>query len=95
MILIRGIKGESYARKIENGIVDCRDVLSALLHPPVTGYAYSDYYEKNLVKALTYLKNKDVESFHDPNFLQSILSDFYIPHIYLTYFHILNERSLE
>lgn len=53
-----GIKGESYARKIENGIVDCRDVLSALLHPPVTGYAYSDYYEKNLVKALTYLKIK-------------------------------------
>ena len=95
MILIRGIKGESYARKIENGIVDCRDVLSALLHPPVTGYAYSDYYEKNLVKALTYLNNKDVESFHDPKFLQSILIDFYIPHIYLTYFHILNERSLE
>ena len=95
MILIRGIKGESYARKIENGIVDCRDILSALLHTPVTGYAYSDYYEKNLVKALTYLKNKDVESFHDPKFLQSILIDFYIPHIYLTYFHILNERSLE
>lgn len=55
MILIRGIKGESFARKIEKGIVDCRDVLSTLLHPPVTGYKYSDYYEKNFVKALTYL----------------------------------------
>lgn len=55
MILIRGIKGEAYARRIEKGIVDCRDMLSALLQPPVTGYEY----------------------------------------IYLTYFHILNEHSLE
>lgn len=95
MILIRGIKGEAYARKIEKGIVDCRDVLSALLHPPVTGYEYSDYYEKNLVKALTYFSNYDVEDLQDPGFLYSILIDYYIPHIYLTYFHVLNERSLE
>lgn len=95
MILIRGIKGESYARRIEKGIVDCRDVLSALLQPPVTGYEYSDYYEKNLVKALTYFTNEDVKSLHNPRFLHSILIDYYIPHIYLTYFHILNERSLE
>lgn len=95
MILIRGIKGELYARKIENGIVDCRDILSALLHPPVTGYEYSDYYEKNLVKAITYFTNSDVESFHSPEILYSILIDYYIPHIYLTYFHILNENSLE
>ena len=93
MILIRGIKGESYARRIEKGIVDCRDVLSALLQPPVTGYEYSDYYEKNLVKALTYFTNEDVKSIHNPRFLHSILLDYYIPHIYLTYFHILNERS--
>lgn len=51
MILIRGIKGEQYARKIKKGIVDCRDVLSTLLEPPVTGYEFSDYYEKNFVKA--------------------------------------------
>ena len=57
MILIRGIKGESYARKIEKGVVDCRDILSALLHPPVTGYEYSNYYEMNLVKALTFFTN--------------------------------------
>lgn len=95
MILIRGIKGETYARKIEKGIVDCRDVLSALLHPPVTGYEFSDYYEKNLVKALTYLSNKDVKDIQNPRFLYSILIDYYIPHIYLTYFHVLNERSLE
>lgn len=95
MILIRGIKGEEYARKIEKGIVDCRDVLSTLLHPPVTGYEYSDYYEKNLVKALTYFTNGDSENFHDPKFIYSILIDYYIPHIYLTYFHILNERSLK
>lgn len=94
MILIRGIKGEAYARKIEKGIVDCRDILSALLQPPVTGYEYSDYYEKNLVKALTYFF-KDVKSLQDPRFLHSILVDRYIPHIYLTYFHILNKRSLD
>lgn len=95
MILIRGIKGEAYARRIEKGIVDCRDVLSALLHPPVTGYEYSDYYEKNLVKALTYFSNVDAENFRNPQFLHDILIDYYIPHIYLTYFHVLNERSLE
>ena len=95
MILIRGIKGETYARKIEKGIVDCRDLLSALLFPPVTGYEYSDYFEKNLVKALTYLTGKDDKDFRNPQFLYSILIDHYIPHIYLTYFHILNDHSLE
>lgn len=73
MILIRGIKGEAYARKIQKGIVDCRDVLSALLHPPVSGYEYSDYYKKNLVKALTYFSNNDVENLQNPRFLYSIL----------------------
>lgn len=95
MILIRGIKGEAYARKIEKGLVDCRDVLSALLQPPVTGYEYSDYYEKNLVKALAFFTGRDIVDIQDPDFLYSLLIDFYIPHIYLTYFHILNERSLE
>lgn len=95
MLLIRGIKGESYARKIEKGIVDCRDILSALLQPPVTGYEYSDYYEKNLVKALTYFTNENEGNLHEPQLLHSILVDYYIPHIYLTYFHILNDHSLE
>ena len=95
MILLRGIRGEPYARKIEKGVVDCRDILSALLHPPVTGYEYSDYYEKNLVKAITYFLGKDAESIHDPDVLFSILIDFYIPHIYLTYFHVLSSRSME
>lgn len=95
MILIRGIKGEQFARKIENGVVDCRDVLSTLLEPPVTGYEYSDYYEKNLVKALSYCWNGEAVDIHNPDFLYSLLIDFYIPHIYLTFFHILNNRSLE
>lgn len=95
MILIRGIKGESYARKIEKGIVDCRDVLSATLHPPVTGYGLSDYYEKNFVKALAYCVGETEDNFRDPKFLYSILIDYFIPYIYLTYFHILNEHSLE
>lgn len=84
MILLRGIKGESYARKIENGFVDCRDILSALLQPPVIGYEYLDYYEKNMVKAITYFLGRDAESIHDPLVLYSILVDFYILHFYLT-----------
>lgn len=95
MILIRGIKGKSYAKRIEKGFVDCRDILSALLQPPKTGYEYSDYYEKNLVKALAYSVGKDSANIHDVSFLYSLLIDYYVPHIYLTYFHILNENSLE
>lgn len=97
MILIRGIKGEAYARKIEKGIVDCRDILSTLLEPPVTGYAYSDYYEKNLVKALSYFGNRNGNRthLHHPDFLYSLFIDHFVPHIYLTYFHILNPKSLQ
>ena len=95
MILIRGIKSEEHARKIDKGIVDCRDILSAILHPPKTGYDFSDYYEKNLVKALSFFSNKENPSLSNPDFLYSLLIDYYIPHIYLTYFHVLNERSIE
>lgn len=95
MILIRGIKGEVYARKIEEGIVDCRDMLSALLQPPVTGYEYSDYYEKNLVKALSFFWRDGSVDFNDPDFLHSLFIDYYIPHIYITYFPVLNGRSFE
>lgn len=95
MILIRGIKGEFYARKIKKGIVDCRDVLSTVLQPPVTGYEYSDYYERNFVKAVAYMFDRTIKDIHDPRLLYSVLIDYYIPHIYMTYFHILNENSLE
>lgn len=95
MILIRGIKGEAYAREIEKGIVGCRDVLSALLEPPVTGYEFSDYYEKNLVKALCHFSKTDSIDLHDPDFLHSLLIDYFVPYIYLTYFHILNENSIK
>ena len=74
MIVIRGIKEEEYARKIENNIVDCRDVLSALLHPPVTGYGYSDYFEKNLVKALLCFA-EERQDLHNPKFLYHLLTD--------------------
>lgn len=95
MILIRGIKEKKYAKKIKQGVVDCRDILSALLCPPVTGYEYSDYYEKNLVKALTFFTGRNAEEFRNPEVLYGILINYYIPHLYLTYFHILNEHSLE
>lgn len=83
MIIIRGIKGEQYARKIKKGIVDCRDILSAVLKPPITGYEYSDYYEKNLVKALAYFTREKITELNEPSFLYSLLIDFYIPYIYI------------
>lgn len=94
MILIRGIKGEQYARKIKKGIVDCRDVLSTLLEPPVTGYEFSDYYEKNFVKAAAALYGKEAD-IHEPEFLYDLMIHYVVPHMYLTYFHILNPKSLE
>jgi hypothetical protein len=69
--------------------------LSTLLQPPLTGYEYSDYYEKNLVKALAFFTNEKETDIHDPRLLFSLLIDYYIPHIYLTYFHILNKHSME
>ena len=95
MILLRGIKGEQYARRIEQGIVDCRDILSALLQPPETGYNYSNYYEENLVKALCYFSHNNSIDLHDPAFLHSLLIDYFIPHMYMTFFHVLNEHSIE
>ena len=94
MILIRGIKGEQYARKIKKGIVDCRDILSTLLEPPVTGYEFSDYYEKNFVKAAAALYGKEAD-IHEPEFLYDLMIHYVVPHMYLTYFHILNPKSLE
>ena len=95
MILIRGIKGKEYAKKVEKGLVGCRDVLSALLEPPITGYAFSDYYEKNLVKALSFCWNGRTEKINNPELLYALLIDHFIPYIYITYFHVLNEKSLE
>ena len=95
MILIRGIRGQQYAKMIKKDLVGCRDLLSALLDPPVTGYGFSDYYEKNLAKALLHFARNGATDIHNPEFLHSLLIDPYIPHIYLTYFHVLNENSLE
>ena len=95
MILIRGIKEEAFARKIEKGIVDCRDILSALIQPPITGYEYSDFYEKNLVKAFSYLYGTDEVNVKDPILLYNLMTDYFISHTYLTYFHILNTKSID
>ena len=59
------------------------------------GILYSDYYEGNMVKAIcSYREEKSVD-LTDPDFLFSILTDYCIPHIYLTYFHVVNEKSID
>lgn len=88
-------KGKRICKKINQGIVDCRDLLSTLLDPPHTGYRYSDYFEKNVVQALSFLAGRDCYDIHDKCVLANALMDRYVPHIYATYFHILNEKSYE
>ena len=78
MILIRGIKGERYARDIERGVVGCRDVLSTLFSPFKTGYSFSDYLEKNLITAITQCVGRKARDFKNPSMLCSILSFFLI-----------------
>lgn len=94
MILLRGIKGKRFAEDIERGVVGCRDLLSAAFSPPKTGYDYSAYLEKNLITAVTQCIGRTPEELWDPSVETSILLDFYLPYIYLSYFHILNPNSL-
>ena len=95
MIVIRGIYGEKYAKEIKRGFVGCRDILSALYSPPKTGYSFSDYFEKNFVQAASQIIGKRKTEFKSPEYLFSVLTNCYIPYMYMTYFHILNEGSEE
>lgn len=92
MILIRGIKGKQYAEKIKNGKVSCRDLLSTITETPYTGYKCSDYYEKYVVQTVcqnNFLRKRNTKAEYK---VQMILDD-YVPYMYMTYFHILNEHS--
>lgn len=42
-----------------------------------------------------FFAKEETDSLYNPAFLYSLLIDFFVPHIYLTYFHILNENSIE
>src|SRR5574344_184411 len=98
MILLRAIKGDTYAKKINNGLISCRDLLSTLLNDINTGYEFSNYYEKYAEDAFRYHMslplNKDLFTTQILNKLTLIFNQT-IPYMYLTYFHILNKNSIE
>lgn len=96
MILLRGIRGEQYARKIQNGFIGFRDLLSTLLNTNYTGYNFSDYTEdyvnSMLCKMVSPPLNYDAFNKTDQENM-ALLFHPIVPYIYLTYFHILNADS--
>ena len=94
MILIRGMHGKQHAEIIKNGKVGCRDLLSTVTETHNTGYSYSDYYEKYFVQANDQIHNAPRNISKEYSKI-NLITDTYIPYMYITYFHILNEDSEE
>lgn len=98
MILIRGFDQEQYARQIKKGIIGFRDMLTTLMYHEQNGYKLSDYYETDLIRMI---RNYDIRNLDryatTPKIREhlTLIFDFFVPYFYLSYFHILNERSEE
>ncbi len=96
MLLLRGIMGEQYAKRIRNGVVGFRDLLSTLIDPVNTGYAYSSFDEKRLKKIIyDAMRDPDYEKFislEDAKRLRMILNPV-VPFCYATYFHVVNKDT--
>lgn len=92
MILLRGIKGHEYAIKMQDGIVGCRDLFTTLVGSENSGYAFTDYYEKYFAEMFYYMKNI-AGNIDDANKIAQLALDEFVPYIYMTYFHIMNEDS--
>lgn len=94
MILIRGIKGTEYAKRILQKKIGCRDLLTTVINTNNSGYEFSDYYEKYFVHAFSKLKHLSSNCSETYKKIQMALDDI-VPYIYVTYFHILNDNSEE
>jgi hypothetical protein len=98
MILLRAIKGDDYAKKIDNGMISLRDVLSTITNDIETGYEYSNYKEEYFQYALKSQIQPpiNISEFNKKMRLKLLLTfNRTVPYIYLTYFHILNENSVK
>lgn len=98
MILLRAIKGDSYARKIEDGVITFRDLLSTITNDIETGYKYSNYNEEYFQHAMKVQMQPPANiSEFDPDVASKLLLTLNqtVPYMYLTYFHILNENSVQ
>lgn len=96
MILIRGFDQEVYARQIKKGIVGFRDMLTTLMYHEQNGYKLSDYYETDLIRMIRKYDVRNLDRYAtNPKMREhlTLIFDFFVPYFYLSYFHILNERS--
>lgn len=98
MLLIRGYNEEQYAREIETGKIGFRDLLNTLLYPENNGYRFSDYYEKEIIEAAIEANPFELDLENTPHDIAqqlNLIFNPFIPHFYLSYFHIVNEKSEE
>lgn len=96
MLLIRGFNQEQYAREIQKGRIGFRDLLTTLLYPESNGYKLSNYYEKSLIEAAIANSPFEINCENSSSEIQkqlNIIFNPFIPHFYLSYFHILNQNS--
>lgn len=96
MLLIRGFNEKRYAREIEKGKIGFRDLLSTLLYPENNGYKFSDYYEQSLIETALLTSKFRLDLVNtSPKIAEqlNLIHNPFIPHFYLSYFHILNKNS--
>lgn len=96
MLLIRGFNEEKYAKEIKTGKIGFRDLLTTLLYPENNGYRFSDYYEKAIIEAAVEASTFELDLKNTPANIADMLGlifNPFMPHFYLSYFHILNENS--
>ena len=96
MILLRSLSEEKFALSIKDGMVSCRDMLTTLQNERITNYKSSNYNEIFIKQVLEGLMCEGGYQFFDENSKElKLLFDDFIPYIYVTYFHVLNENSLK
>lgn len=98
MILLRGIKGDVYAHKINDCIIGFRDLLSTLLNTNYTGYTFSNYQEKYIIDMFKQIMipPANLDDFSDTEIeKQLLIFNKVLPYFYISYFHILNEKSID
>ena len=98
MLLLRGIYGREHAEIIKKGQVSFRDLLSRLLDPYDTGYKYSNFDEVMLREYIQDISKRPIswrKLTTDNLDRLALYIDPLLSYIYLTYFHIVTESTLE
>ena len=96
--MLRGIYGREHAEIIKKGQVSFRDLLSRLLDPYDTGYKYSNFDEVMLREYIQDISKRPIswrKLTTDNLDRLALYIDPLLSYIYLTYFHIVTESTLE